>query len=128
MALFTVAELTQIKKDVQDILRDTSINTSLTYRQYTGQDFYDPKEQMYEQSMYTDWSSVSAVKGVVTKDEKNRPTGVEIGDTKFIMMQSAVSNTLTVSDLIVESSTTYAIKKITYDDLGVVYVLFAEAV
>ena len=128
MALFTTAELNQIRLDVQTIIRDTSINTSLKYRQYTGQDYYDPKEQVYEQTMYTDWSSVSAVKGLVTKNEPNRPTGVEIGDSKFIIMQSAVSNTLSVSDLIVESSTTYAIKKVGYDDLGIVYILYVESV
>ena len=43
-------------------------------------------------------------------------------------MQSAVSNTLSVSDLVVESSTTYAIKKVGYDDLGIVYILYVESV
>lgn len=129
MALLSTSELAQIKADVNSIIIDTSINTTLKYRQYTGLDYYLPQEQMYG-SPYTDWSGVSAIKGLVTRDDVQKTEGgVEIGDTKFVFMQSSVSNMVSPkSDVIVESGSTYALKKITLDPLGIAYVAYGSVV
>ncbi|MBW8001768.1 MAG: hypothetical protein FVQ80_07060 [Planctomycetes bacterium] len=127
MVLLSDTELAQIKSDVQDIIQDTSINTTIRYRQFTGEDYYDPQGQSW-QSPYTNWSGVSAVKGLIEKLEDATAKGVEIGDVKFVIMQSAVSNALSVSDIVVESGTSYDIKAVKYDPLGIVYQLYCRAV
>lgn len=123
--LFTSAELAAIRKDVQEIVRDTSINTSIRYRQYTGEDYSDAETQTYI-SPYTNWSGVSALKGVVDETEVNEY--VSARDIKYVIMQSGVSNTLSISDIIVESGVTYAIQEVRTDPLEMVYQIFARAV
>lgn len=130
MTLIPSAELDRIKSDVNAIIQDTSIGTTVKYRQFTGQDYFDVEKQGRKTSddIYTDWSGVSVIKSIVTRQEAEKiGEGVEIGDTKFTMMQSSVSNTLSVSDVVVESGVTYNVKKITLDSLGIVYLVFAEA-
>jgi hypothetical protein len=129
MTLLSAIELVQIKADINAIIQDTSINTTLKYRQYTKLGYYDPQDQQFF-SPYTDWSGVSAIKGVVTRDDVQKVgAGVEIGDTKFVFMQSSVSSALGVkSDLIVESGTTYELKKITLDPLGIAYVAYGRSI
>jgi len=126
MPLFSTAELNAIKSDINNLVIDTSINTLIKYRQYTGTDYYEPKDQQYNKP-YTDWSGVSALKGMITQKELRTISGIEAGDVKFVFMQSSVSNTLSVSDVIVESGVTYPIRKIMKDPLGVVYITFAES-
>jgi len=129
MVLLSSTELAQIKTDVRAIIQDTSINITLKYRQYTGIDYYQPKDQQYS-SPYTDWSGVSAIKGLATRDDVQKVgSGVEIGDTKFVFMQSSVSNAVSPkSDVIVESGVTYNLKKITLDPLAIVYVVYGSSV
>jgi len=130
MPLLSTADLSQIKGDIRNIIHDTSINVPIKYRQFTGiSGGYNPTLQQYSKP-YTDWSGVSAVKGLVTRDDVQKTGGgVEIGDTKFVFMQSDVSNALhPQSDLVVESGVTYNLKKITLDPLGVVYVAYGGAV
>lgn len=126
MPLLSTADLAQIKADVNNVVIDTSINTILKYRQYTSGSTinYDIDKQVFS-DVYTDWSGVSAIKGVVTQNEIQK--GIELGDAKFVFMQSSVSNTLTTSDLIVESGNTYNLKAIKSDPLGIAYVIFGEA-
>jgi len=125
MSLFSATDLAQIKSDIQEIVRDTSVNTRIKYRQYTGQDYYDPADQIIA-SPYTDWSGVSAIRGLVTEEEQKRIGNVSIGMTKFVMMQSAVSNTMSTSDVIVDSGASYNVRKVSYDPLGIVYILYGE--
>ena len=126
MALLPPAELNQIIRDVQEIIRDITVNVDIKYRQYTGNDFYNPQDQYYN-SPYTDTSGVSAIRGLITRNEVDRiGGGVQIGDAKFVIMQSGVSNVLSTSDLIVESGVTYNIIKITLDSLGIVYQVFGR--
>ena len=126
MTLLSSADLAQIKADIRAIVEDTSINTTVKYRQFTGDDYYDPTYQEYE-NLRTDWSGVSAIKGVVTRNETSpEEGGVEVGDTKFVIMQSDVSNVLSVSDLVVESGNTYNVKRVFKDPLDVVYVIYAN--
>ncbi len=127
MTLLSTVELDQIKSDVEDIIQDTSINTTIRYRQFTGEDYYDPKDQSWE-APYTNWSGVSAVKGLIEKLEDATAKDVEIGDVKFVIMQSAVSNALSISDIVVESGTSYNIKAVKYDPLGIIYQLYCRAV
>ena len=125
MALLSTQDLSQIRSDIRDIVHDTSINTTVKYRQYVGEDFYNPQDQMYG-NPYTDWSGVSAIKGLVTQKEFDKVGGgIEIGDTKFVIMQSDVSGTLSVSDRVVESGATYEIRKLNVDPLDLVYLIYA---
>ena len=129
MTLLSAADLAQIKTDVRNIVQDTSINTTIKYRQYTGIINYRPQNQQYT-NPYTDWSGVSAIKGLVTRDDVQKiGGGVEIGDTKFVFMQSSVSNVVSPkSDVIVESGSTYALKKITLDLLEIAYAAYGSVI
>jgi len=131
MALLSAAELNQIKTDIRAIINapDDSINTTVKYRQYTGLDYYDPEDQQYG-SPYTDWSGVSVIKGLTTRDDVMKVGGgIEIGDAKFVFMQSSVSNALSPkSDLIVESGSTYSLHRITLDPLGIAYVAYGRLI
>ena len=122
--LFTNAELASIRGDIQEIVRDTSINTSLLYRQYTGESF-TVTSQAYV-TPYTNWSGVSALKGVVDKTEVNDQ--VSANDVKYVIMQSGVSNALSITDVVVESGVTYEVRGVKTDPLGMVYQIFARAV
>ena len=125
MALLSSQDLIEIKSEIQKIVVDTSINTTIKYRQYIGQDYFNPQDQK-SVLLYTDWSGVSTIKGLLTKDERGEES--QLGDTKFVIMQSSVSNTLGVSDLIVESGTTYNVKQVNADPLGIVYTIMGERV
>lgn len=129
MSLLSATDLIQIKADISSIITDTSIGTLIKYRQFTGLDYYNSQDQQYN-SPYTDWSGVSAIKGLVTRDDVQKVGGrVEIGDTKFVFMQSSVSNAVSSkSDLIIESGVTYDLKKITLDPLGIAYVAYGSSV
>jgi hypothetical protein len=126
MTLLSSSELTDIKGIIEEIVEDTSINTTFKYRQWTGDDYYDTQEQTIR-NPYTDWSGVSALKGLAVKDDPNIDSDIQVGTVKFVIMQSAVSNTVTLSDLIVESGTTYNIMKIATDPLGIVYNFYCKA-
>ena len=125
MTLLSASDLRQIKSDIADIVEDTSINTTLRYRQQTGEDYYDPEEQQWYQ-MHTNWSGVSALKGLVTRSEQSVTSGVEIGDVKFVIMQSAVSDVLSVADMVVESGVTYNVKQVAHDPLDIVYIIYCQ--
>jgi len=125
MTLLSDADLEQIKSDIQDIVRDTSVNTTIKYRQNTGMGSYSVEQQDVA-GIYTDWSGTSALKGMFTEEEKK--SGIEMGDVKFIIMKSAVSNTLSTKDVIVESGTSYNVKYIKSDPLDLVYIIGASAV
>ena len=124
MTLLSAADLAQIKVDVRGIVEDISVNTTLKYRQYVGEDYFDPKNQQWAENTYTNWSGVSALKGMATYREAGG--NVEIGDVKFVIMQSDVSNAISVSDLVVESGATYNVKRSMKDPLNIVYILFVE--
>ena len=135
MALFSQAELNQLISDINDIVVDTSINTTIKYRQFVGGDYYDPEEQMAKED-YIDWSGVSSVRGLVTLDEVNKVGNISIGDTKFVFMQSSVSKstsgaTVSTSDIIVDfgrdpSGVTYEVVKLGYDPLGIVNICYGK--
>lgn len=123
MTLFTTAELDAIKAEVATFMEDTSINTTIKYRRHSGESF-NVTTQQYSRP-WTDTSGVSALKGVVT--ERYVKTGISVGDTFFSFMQSAVSGTLTPSaDLIVESGSTFTVKKLDKDPLGISYKAYVE--
>lgn len=126
MALLSAHDLEVIKKDVSDIVKDTSINTTIKYRQLTsGVTITNVTTQTFA-NPFTNWSGVSAIKGTVTKNDLNLGNDVQVGQAKFVIMQSSVSNALSISDVLVESGSTYIITKITYDPLGIVYQLYCE--
>ena len=125
MPLLSTADLAQIKSDINEIVVDTSINTTIKYRQYAGHGYLRIKDQVIPY-IYTDWSGVSAIKGLATKTEVETTSGIEIGDLKYVFMQSSVSNTLSVSDIVVESSTTYQVKKISKDPLSLIYQVYCN--
>lgn len=129
MTLFSTSDLVKIKNDINSIIMDTSINCLIKYRQYTGLDYYLPQDQQYG-SPYTDWSGVSAIKGIITRDDVQKVGGgIEIGNTKFVFMQSSVSNAISSkSDLIIQSGVTYGLKKITLDPLGIVYIAYGSSI
>lgn len=129
MVLLPDSELTQLKKDIREIVEDTSVNTTIKYRQYTGEDYYDPKSQYYDDP-YTDWSGVSAIRGLVTRTDVDRVAGLQISDAKFVVMRSDVSNPTSVTDLVydTESGTTYNLIQIDYDPLDIVYILYGRKV
>ena len=118
------SELDRIKSDIKKIVQDTTLGTTIKYRQYTGETF-TVTSQAYA-NPYRDWSGVSAIKGIITLDEARKVGGIQVGDTKFVFMQSSVSSALGVSDLIVESGVTYNLSKTTYDTLGIVYVCYGN--
>lgn len=124
--LLSISDLNDLVSDITEIVQDTSINTIIKYRQFTGGN-YAVTSQTY--SGYTDWSGVSAIRGLVTLREVNRiGQGVEIGDTKFVFMRSSVSNTVSISDVIydTESGTTYVVKKLGYDPLDIVNICYSR--
>ena len=130
MPLLSAGDLAQIKKDVKEIIHDTSINVLIRYRQFSGVvGGYNPTTQQFS-NPYVNWSGVSAVKGLVTRDDVQKVGGgVEIGDTRFVFMQSSVSNAVSPkSDVVVESGVTYNLKKITLDPLGIAYVVYGSSV
>jgi len=129
MPILSSSELAQIKSDVNEIVQDTSINTTVKYRQFTGGQYARVQDQQFS-NPYTDWSGVSAIMGLVTRDDQQRVgSEIEVGDTKFVFMQSSVSGELrSKSDLIVESGVTYSVKKITSDPLEIAYVAYGRSV
>ncbi len=126
MTLLSASDLSIIKNAILDIVQDTSINTTIKYRQATGTTTaYSVETQSMADSMFTDWSGVSAIMGVFTQREEGG--GVEAGDSKFVIMQSSVSGELTTADIIVESGTSYNIKQIRRDPLEIVYIIAATS-
>ena len=127
MSILPAREKNALIKDINKIIQDTSINTVIKYRQFKGEDYYNPEEQVFsEYGTYTDWSGVSALRGIVGIDETRYFNENELADTKFIFMQSSVSNPLTTADLVVESGVTYDVTKITYDNLGLIYTCYGK--
>ena len=118
-------DLAQIKRDVQELVQDTGINTIIRYRQYVTGEYFTAEEQRWTDP-FTNWSGVSALKGMVTYREADPNKNIQVGDTKFVIMQSSVSGTLTTSDFVIESGVTHNLKKVSYDPLGIVYLLYTE--
>ena len=127
MVLLSDRDLANLKSDINDIITDTSINTVIKYRQFVDEDYFTPREQMTSQSRYNDWSGVSAVRGLVTLSEVNRIGGIEVGMTKFVLMRSSVSGTISTTDLIVDSGTTYDIIKSGYDQLDISIICYTNS-
>jgi len=135
MALFTQAELNSLISDINEIVVDTSVNTTIKYRQFVGCDYYKPEDQ-YVKENYIDWSGVSSIRGLVTLEEVNKVGNIQIGDAKFVFMQSSVSAsssgaTVSTSDIIVDfgenlSGTTYDIVKLGYDPLKIVNICYGR--
>jgi hypothetical protein len=130
MVLLSSTELAQIKSDIQEIVQDTSINTTIKYRQLSKvTTVYSVEQQKIEyggQTIYRDWSGVSAIMGRFTENEIEK--GIEVGDTKFVIMRSSVSGQLTTSDIVVESGTSYNVKKVMSDPLDIVYIIAGETI
>jgi len=122
MPIFTASELNQIITDIREIIQDTSINTLIKYRQVSGVSYYSVEDQTIDiTNLFTDWSGVSAVKGLFTEDEVGG--NIELGDTKFVIMHSSVSGMLTTQDVVIESGVSYNVTDVNHDPLGIVYVI-----
>lgn len=126
MAILDTSALNNIKNLVSSILQDSSIGgVTIKYRQYTGVGYYNPEDQVMP-THFTDWSGVSAFKGTVSAEEIDTDAGIEIGDVKFVVRQSSVSNAISASDVIVYSGASYNVKLRKADPLGVVYVFYTR--
>ena len=134
MPIFTDEDLSGIQLALDDIIGDSSINTTISYRLAgTTVTNWSPTMQTIPDMFLT--SSVSAFKGSYTLDEVEQSGGlIEYGDIKFIFMSSDVSGTLSTSDIIAESSTTfqsattYMVKAISKDPLDMVYFITGRTV
>jgi len=131
MVLISTADLNQLKSDLNTIFEDTSIGTTIKYRQFTGYSgttaIFDVDTQSLGSS-FTDWSGVSSIRGLITQEDLRNNSKIELATTKFVFAKSSVSGTLTASsDLIVESGTTYQIESINKDPLGLVYICFVRS-
>ena len=124
--ILSEADINDLMSDIREIVEDTSINTSILYRQYVGEDYYQPQEQLHTKNIYTDWSGVSAIIGLVTLNEVNKVGNIQVGDTKFVFMRSDVSGAVSTTDLIVNSGATYGIIKLGYDPLNVVNICYGR--
>ena len=132
MALLSSKDIATITTDIRNIIGDSSISTSIVYRQTgTTVSSWDPTTGIIP-DMYTE-STVSAFKSGYTIDEVGISGGlIELDDVKFIIMRESVSDTLTIDDMIRESavsaggsiyqsSTTYQVKSISRDPLDICY-------
>lgn len=137
MAIFSQSELNKLIFDINKIITDTSVNTTIKYRQFVGEDYYNPQDQ-YVKECYIDWPNISAIKGTVTLDGADKIGDIQLGDTKFVFMQSSVSisesgTSVSVSDVIVdfgsnESGVTYELVRLGYDPLGIVNICYGRIV
>lgn len=131
MAILSSAALANIKGVVGTILQDSSLSSTtdgniIKYRQFSGvSGHYNPEDQNIP-SRFTDWSGVSAFKGTVSAEEIDSDSGIEIGDIKFVVAQSSVSNAVSTSDIIVHSGSSYNVKLRKSDPIGIVYVFYTR--
>ena len=134
MSLLTQAEINEIVADIRDIVHDSVIASTVSYRLAgTTVTSWSPTTQVIPEMYAT--SSVSMFKGSYSLDEVAQSGGlIEFSDIKFISMTSDVSGTLSVKDLISESSTTwqsattYQIISKRFDPLQVCYFLQCRSV
>jgi len=129
VSILTQSEIDSIRLDIQDIIGDDVISTTITYKMSGATvSTWNPTTGIIP-DMYT-ISSVASFKGSYLLDEIDKSGGlIEMGDVKFILDTSSVSGTLSVDDMIVESNsiyqsaTTYQIKSINRDPLNICYFL-----
>lgn len=130
--LLSDADIANIKSDIDDIVKDTSINTTIKYRQLSAvTQQYSVEQQDYAAiaSIYSDWSGVSALKGLFRDEEVRDNPNLSAGDQKYVFMQSSVSGELKPSDLIVDGGVTYNVVYVHKDDvIETVYICGARIV
>ena len=129
MTILSAAEIASITSDIQDIIGDDVLSTTITYMQTgTTVSSWDPTSGVIP-AMYTE-SSVSAFKGSYSLDEIEKSGGlIEFENVKFIIMTNDIDGVLSVDDMIRESASiwqsavTYQIKAINKDPLNICYFL-----
>ena len=134
MSLLSQKDINDIASVISSIISDDVISTDVKYKMTgTTVSTWDPITQTIPDMWTT--SSVSAFKGGYSLNEILQSNGIiETGDVKFIIMLSAVSGILCIDDFIVESAstiqsaTTYTIKNIGRDPLGICYFLQSRSV
>ena len=122
---------------ISNYLGDTSIGAgvSITYKMTgTTVSTWSPTTQLIP-DMYTNFSGVSAFKGSYGLDEIESSGGLlEVGDTKFIVMNNQVTGVLSVDDMIYhsatsdQSATTYQVKYLQNDPLRICYFIAGRAI
>jgi len=136
MALLSDSEISSIAKEVRGIVGDSSVGVTIKYRIMGTTPFWnwDAADQELEpiEGVFAE-SSVSAFKGSYRLDEIGK-NGIESGDVKFILMNSAITGILSITDEIYEppsteqSGTTYDIKNIKMDPLEICYFIQARSI
>lgn len=133
MALLSASDITAITANIREIVRDDSVATSVIFHLsgITVSD-WSPTSQLIP-SMYS-LSSVSCFKGSYTLDEVDKSNGmIQFGDVRLIFMASDVSGIWSTIDKISEvssilqSATTYEIRTVSRDPLGICYFCHARA-
>ena len=126
MVLFSTSDLQDLSDLVDEFTEDPSINTTIRYRQYTGEDYYNPENQMYDEAIYTSWSGVSTLMTDVVVMEVERIGELQVGDTKFVINRSSVSGVLSTKDIVIESGVSYNVLKLREDPIGLTAIIFGR--
>jgi len=114
-----------LRKTLLKFTEDTDYNNIIKYRRMEGMDYYDPETQRTS-CQFDDTADVFSLRADVVDMEVERMDDIQIGDTKFIFDQSAVSGVLSTKDLIIESGVSYNIIKIRQDTLGLTSICFSR--
>ena len=138
MSILSTAEIESITKDIEEIIGDDVIGTTISYQLAgaTMETGYDPvTQEVVTSSMYAT-SSVSAFKGTYSIDEVEKSGGlIEQSDVKFIIMTSSVSGILSSVDRVYEKGNSYqggttyqVVGPLRRDPLNICYFLQCRAV
>ena len=134
MSLLSASDISAIREDVRDIVKDDSVGTTIIF-QLSGStaNTWSPTSQLIP-SMFAS-SSVSAFKGSYSLYEIEQSGGIiEYGDVRFTLMADDVSGVLATIDRVIESgstwqsATTYELRNIDRDPLKICYFLQVRAI
>jgi len=137
MSVLGQSTINLVTRLISNYLGDTSIGAgvSITYKMTgTTVSTWSPTTQLIP-DMYTNFSGVSAFKGSYSLDEIKSSGGLlEVGDTKFIVMNNQVTGVLSIDDMIYhsgtsdQSATTYQVKYLQNDPLHICYFIAGRAI
>ena len=122
----TAREATDITNDVADLMDDTNVSRSITYRDYQS------VSRTITTGAYTTTYTDSEIRGIRTElsaREVRAGEGLyQMGDLRYVLAQSDLSVTPVREDRIVDGTTTYELIAWSADPINVVWTVIARRV
>jgi len=123
--IFSTRTRAKIKEMVINMAVDSSLGAiTVKYRRFKEGSAFNPENQAIA-SVYVDYSGVSVLKGAFTDYEMEQGGGrIELGDVKFLAVQSQVTGVPRPKDVIahISSGVSYDVKDHWEDPFGITYV------